>query len=89
MDRGGYYTDKNGIEHYWPQDDSCTIYIMAEYNMSLADILERAREEWPDVDPANIAIEAEHLRTCCLGYDRYDSFDYTNFIILRRNPPRS
>lgn len=71
------------IRTFWPDDTDEEFFIEASARMS--DIMERAREKWGDkVDGdspfENVGIEAEYIHTDCLGYDRYDSSDYTKFL---------
>jgi hypothetical protein len=77
----GYGSRNNGqIKTYWPDDGEDRFYIA--YDASLLEILNRASEKWGEINLDKIRIEAEHIQTDCLSYDRYDSGDYTNFLII-------
>lgn len=77
----GYSTRSCGnIRTFWPDDTENSFYI--ESSASIQDILDRARRTWPQADLNNIRIEAQHIHTDCLGYDQYDSSDYTNFLCI-------
>lgn len=49
---------------------------------SLADILEKAKEKWPDVSLEDISIESVNHHEYAVGYDLYDSSDYVQYIYL-------
>lgn len=53
---------------------------------SFEDIFGRAKAKWPGIRLDQITIEAEYIRTKCLGYDQYDPSDYNTFIVIRRVP---
>ena len=83
----GYGTRANGtIKTFTPDNDENTIYLSASIlDYTLQEIIELIQEKWPDCSFDDITIEAEHIHTDCLGYDLYDSGDYTDYIIIRRN----
>jgi hypothetical protein len=73
------------IQTFWPDDDEKTLYFSSDSYLTVSDMLEQARDHWgQDVKLEDINIGAEHIHTDCLGYDRYDAGDYTNFIVLTR-----
>lgn len=81
----------NGIRTFWPDDTDTEMFIEADYNsISMSDLLCRIAEKWPDqscplgFDAGSIHIEAEYIHTDCLGYDRYDSGDYTRFLKITK-----
>lgn len=76
--RGDYYN----IRTYWPDDSDTTIYIAGEQN--LFTITERIAEKWPGEPYENFQISSENIQTDCLGYDCYDSSDWTQFIIIEK-----
>ena len=61
---------------------STKIYISADSSINIGDLLEKAQEKWPGCSLGELEISAEHIHTDCLGYDRYDPMDYTNYIII-------
>lgn len=71
------------IENFWPQNDENTLYIDSDF-YNLGEIIDLAKEKWPDVDFFNLMVSAEHIHTHCLGYDLYDPSDWTNFIVIRK-----
>jgi len=82
----GYTTKTHRFGRYqafWPDDTDHTFYVQ-EGVMSLAELLEKVKEKWPDVSLDKIDIDAEHIQTDHIGYDLYDASDYTNFIVVRR-----
>jgi len=79
----GYSTENNGqIRNFWPDDTDKEFYILE--SESLNEIMEKILDRWPDVSMSEIEISAEYIHTHCLGYDRYDSMDYTKFLKISR-----
>lgn len=70
---GGHF-----IKTFWP-DDTDTLFYVSDKE-SLEAIIEKVQVKWPGIDMSSITISAEHIQTDCLGYDRYDSMDYTDFL---------
>lgn len=68
---------------FWPENTDSAIYIA--YSASLTEILEIIAERWPETPITEISITPYHIQTYCIGYDKYDSSDYTNFIEISRN----
>lgn len=71
---------------FWPADTETEIYYANE--TSLAEILESIKTRWPNISMTEISIQAEYIHTHCLGYDLYDSSDYTNFVVVRKTEER-
>lgn len=78
------YLTTSGIRAFTPDDDEDTIYLV--YGRPLNEIIEKVNEKWPGTDFSKIEIEAQHIHTYALGYDLYDSSDYDDYIVIRRNP---
>ena len=82
----GHGTRPGNLGHtigtFWPDEDEKSFYISD--SATLKDIMERAAEKWPllqqDQLIGRLSIDAEHIHTDCLGYDRYDGTDWTNFL---------
>ena len=73
----------NSIRTYWPDDTDNQFYLTEGY--SLADIIQKAKDKWgPDIDLDDLILNPEHIHTDCLGYDRYEPSDYTNFICVNK-----
>jgi hypothetical protein len=82
-----YFTRKHKhgeTRHYRPDDDENTIFIEGSFGVSLKEIQDRIHEKWGCVDPDKIIIEPRHIHTDCLGYDSYDSSDYTDYLMITR-----
>ena len=84
---GTFYRDGGiggKIECFTPDDGPDHFYFATgwmEGQVTLDDILETAKVKWgEDVDLSKIDIQAEHIHTNCIGYDRYDPGDYTNYL---------
>jgi hypothetical protein len=72
------------IQTFWPDDTDNEIYISSDDGKSLQEIIEIAMCKWPDIDFSELSISSQKIHTNHLGYDFYDSSDYTEFIILRK-----
>lgn len=84
----GYGTRGGQLGHtirtFWPDDDENTMYLDATQIWSLSDIHAKIEEKWPGASSENLRISSEKIHTDCLGYDLYDSGDYTDFIVITR-----
>lgn len=67
---------------YWPENTEDTLYF--RYETNLQSILDFIKQSWPDVSFDDVSIEAQHIHTDHIGYDLYDSSDYTDFIVVTR-----
>jgi hypothetical protein len=67
---------------FWPQDTDNEMYIPGECN--ILDIVERIVLKWPNARLSQISIEPDYIHTKCLGYDQFDSGDWTKFLIIKR-----
>lgn len=66
-----------------PANTKDMIYIPADVAVSLDEIIQAAQTQWgASIDMSRIRVTAEHIQTKCLGYDLYDSGDYTNYLCL-------
>jgi hypothetical protein len=74
------YGTRDGTRTFEPDNADECFYLRSGF--SLQEILEQAQTKWPGISPAELNIKAEHIQTDCLGYDLYDSSDYTNFICI-------
>lgn len=84
----GHYNDSRGVSCFRPDDTPTEFYIDAHYNAQrLGTIIEMAKKKWGnDIDLDELKIEPEHIHTEALGYDRYDSSDYTNYLRVEYDP---
>ena len=74
------------IRDFWPDDSENQFYL--PYGTCMSDILEKISSKFgPTVSMDDIEIAPEYIHTSCLGYDRYDSSDYTNFLCITWNKP--
>lgn len=79
-----HYTRDDGIRCFEPDDDETGMYINCNYHHTLDQMISTITEKWPGVSMSDIWIDAIHVHTDCLGCDRYDPTDYTNYIVIRR-----
>jgi len=77
---GRFTRSGTNITDFWPDDTDTEMYIDTSASLDLDWLLELLKKKWPDYQNDEIAMEAEHIHTHALGYDRYDSGDYTQFI---------
>lgn len=84
----GHYTDTRGVSCFRPDDTDTEFYLESNYtSKSLGLILELARDKWgEDIDIEELHIEPEHIHENALGYDRYDSSDYSNYLRIEYCP---
>ncbi len=70
----------------YPNNDEDTLYInTACCAISITDLLEVAQAHFgEDITVDELSIEADYIHTRCITYDRYDSSDYDNYIIIRK-----
>lgn len=80
-----YGTRSGSIRTYWPDDTATLMYIQASSGATLDELIEKARQKWgAETKLEDLRIGAEHIHTDCLGYDRYDSGDHTDFITIEK-----
>lgn len=82
------YTKDGSIRKYWPDNTETEYYRYSTGGDSISDIIEYACNHFgctKEFLMDNCTIEADYIHTDCLGYDRYDSSDYSNFIKITLN----
>lgn len=79
------YTKRPGtkITDYLPDDTENTFYMLSDGCSTLCDIFEKAQKKWPGITLDEIEIGAENIQTQCIGYDLYDSSDYSDFLVVK------
>lgn len=86
----GYSSRRGSLGHqitdYWPDDSDFEMYISGDAAPNITDIINWAKQKWPEAKMEEITIEPEHIHTECIYYDLHDPMDYTNFIVLRYDP---
>ena len=81
------YSMRGQIRTFWPDDNETEFY--KHESATLAEIIEDAREKWgQDIQFEHIRVSSEYIHTDCLGYDRYDSIDYTEFLKIELRIPK-
>lgn len=83
----GYGIRDGNIQTFTPDDDANTLYIAADWDsIGLDYLMNRIHDHFgEDANLENFSIASEHIHTDCLGYNRYDRGDYTNYIVITRN----
>jgi hypothetical protein len=82
----GHYNDERGIRCFTPDNTPDTLYLAANFrDYTLDGIIEKAQEHFGgSIDLSSLTIKGEHVHTSCLGYDRYDASDYTDYLVIER-----
>lgn len=75
----------NGNNTNYPIDDENTLHVNSCMSHSLMDIINLCKSHFgEDVDFSSLNIEAEHRHVTCIGYDRYDPSDYTDYLVITK-----
>lgn len=81
------YTEKQHlttIRCFEPDDDDNTMHLQGA--QSLSEIIDAARAKWGEgISLDDISITPEHIHTRCLGYDKYDPADWTDFLVVTKD----
>lgn len=78
---GGGHT----IRTFQPDDTETEFYLNSDdYNWTLDEIIQQITRKWEGATLSDVSIEAKHIHTDCLGFDRYDPTDYTNFLCIKK-----
>ena len=71
------------IRTFTPDDTKDTIYINACFGGGPYSVIkERIQEKWPGITDDELLFGAEHINTDCIGYDKYDPSDYSDYIVI-------
>lgn len=80
---GTYYN--GSIENFSPDNTPDTLYIDSCNTPTMGEIMQAINKHFGgNANLNNFSIEAEYIHTHCIGYNRYDPGDYTNYIVIRR-----
>lgn len=80
-----YREETNGRQtDSYPVNTDDTLWIESN-GVTLKDIIEAAKEKWPDVKFEDITMDAVHHHQYCIYYDLHDSSDYVDYIVLGLN----
>lgn len=90
----GYFTRPGSLGHtiqcFEPDNSATELWIATGWMSSatsLGELIALARSHFrEDVDISQLTITAHHIHTDCIGYDCYDSGDYTDYICITYNP---
>lgn len=77
----GYYEARNGTTSFKPDNTDTELWL--PYSASMSDIVAEIEDQWPGAKAEDIAITPAHIHTYCIGYDRYDPNDYTNYLHIQ------
>lgn len=74
---------------YTPVNDENTLFISAnDVAVDFDEIRDQINAHFgrfhKKAELADFTFEAQHIHTECLGYDRYDPGDWTNYLVIRR-----
>lgn len=76
------YEKEGAMTNRFPVDDETTMWIPMHGDKSLSDIIDFAKEKWPDKDFSEITIDSENHHQYCIHYDLHDSSDYVQYLVL-------
>lgn len=77
-----YRYEKDGrTTNCFPVDEDDTIWVESS-GKTILDLIELAKEKWPDVPFEDISIDAVHHHQYNIYYDLHDSSDYVNYFVL-------
>lgn len=80
---GYYYRFGTNIQCFQPDDDANNLWL--QYDIELPYLLSQIRQHFgEDAKLEDFCIAPEYIHTDCLGYDRYDPGDYTNYLHIYR-----
>lgn len=65
-----------------PVNSENTLYIERYSVNILEELVEKAKEYWPEADLARITIDVEEIQVANFGYDQYDPSDYIEYYVL-------
>ena len=70
--------------YYWPENTQDTLYLDSCGPITLEYILMASRRHFmnQNLTMEDIEVSIEHIHTSCVGYDLYESSDYTNFFVI-------
>lgn len=78
-----YRYEKDGsATNCFPEDTDTVLWVRSHDLSSIRDLMEKAKEKWPDVDFSDVSIDVEHHHQYCIYYDLHDSSDYVDYIVL-------
>ena len=71
------------IKTFEPDNDENTLYVDPR-GMNLKELLEQISKHFGNISLSELSITAEHIQTDCIGYDKYDSSDYTTYLCIQK-----
>lgn len=82
----GYWKDSDGIKNFTPDDTEDSFWINASYStIAFSQILEMAQKKWgKDILLTDLEIRPHNVHVRCIGYDKYDSNDYDNYLEITK-----
>lgn len=75
------YEKDGGATHCFPVDTDKVLWIESS-GKSLQDLIDSAKEKWPDVEFSKIDIQAIKHHQYSIYYDLYDDSDYVDYVVL-------
>ena len=72
-----------------PENTANKLYIQLNYSwepISFTELYEKIYEHFgKDIDMSKLTISPQHIQIDCFGYDRYDSGDWSDFLVIERS----
>lgn len=77
-----YRYEKDGdATHCFPVDTDNDLWIES-CDKTLQDIIDAAKEKWPDAEFSHISVQAIKHHQYSIYYDLYDDSDYVDYVVL-------
>lgn len=75
--------EKDGqMTNCFPMDTATDMWIPLSGDKSLSEIIELAKEKWPEKDFSEITLDSVNHHQYCIYYDLHDSSDYVQYLVL-------
>lgn len=76
-----YRYEKDGqMTNCFPEDEDDTMWVQS--GKTIKDLMELAKEKWPNVAFEDISIDSVNHHQYCIYYDLHDSSDYVDYLVL-------
>lgn len=78
-----YRYEKDGsITNCYPKDTDNTLWIEMYGDKTISDIIQCAKEKWPDKKFDEITMDSVNHHQYSIYYDLHDSSDYVQYLVL-------
>lgn len=74
------YEQDGRMTNCFPVDEEDTMWVQS--GKTVKDLMELAKEKWPDIAFEDISIDSVHHHQYSIYYDLHDSSDYVDYLVL-------